>query len=134
MGQENFSNTKVAVGLSGPEMLHAGFGQKLSKSGHIGLFGGIGPTMDGVWTSFNLEHRLYVGTKKWFVRQGYSYFPKGPDHAFTLTIGKDLKSKKANGGWTIDGGLFYLLYHSDDLAIGPVLPAIRLQYYVFFKK
>lgn len=134
MGQENVSNTKVAFGLSAPELLHAGIGVSLSKSSQIGLFGGISPTMGGIWTSLNFEHRLYVGTKKWFFRQGYSIFPKGPDHAFTLSIGKDLKSKKTNRGWTIDGGFFYLLYHADDPEIGPLLPALRIQYYVFIKK
>jgi hypothetical protein len=123
---KNVSKTKFVVGLSAPEILHAGVTYRWANASLIGLNGGLGPTMGGVWPSISLEHRLYLGKdheksgmKTWFFRQGTTYFPSAtasPDpvktssQSFTLnlTVGKDIPFRNNKSGATIDAGVFYL--------------------------
>jgi len=141
LGQEQENKARLAIGISAPEMLHFGLGIDISKSNQLGFYGGIGPSWGTIWTSLNVEHRWYFGNlsdatnrKKWFFKQGYSYYPKGDDSIITLTIGKDLKSKNINNGWTIDWGLLYLIGHQRGAGEPPaIFPALRFQYYGFIK-
>jgi hypothetical protein len=79
---------------------------------------GAGPSMGMLWSSVNLEHRLYFGKesqetnqKTWFLRQGTTFFPSAKSSqqfTLTLTAGKDFIFKKIKNGITIDAGVFYL--------------------------
>ena len=76
LAQDQGVKTRLAVGISAPEMLNFGLGVDISKSNQIGIYGGIGPSWGTVWTSLNIEHRLYFGKfsditnrKQWFFRQ-----------------------------------------------------------------
>lgn len=142
IAQDKLSSTRAAIALSGPEMFNAGMSVDLGKINQMGFYGGIGPSLGTVWTSLNLEHRLYVGKvseatdrKKWFLRQGYTYYPQGNDSAITLTVGKELKSKHLHRGWVIDLGVFYLPgIDASESSIGNVVPALRFQYYGYILK
>jgi hypothetical protein len=117
--QENKINkTRFIAGLSGPELLHVGFTHRLASVSQVGLSVGAGPSMNMLWSSLNLEHRLYFGKKSqhtnqktWFFRQGTTFFPSAKSSqqfTLTLTAGKDLVFKKIKNGITIDAGVFYL--------------------------
>lgn len=110
--------TKFIIGLSGPELLHAGVTYRVANSSQLGISLGAGPSLGSIWPTVNLEHRLYFGEnseetnqKTWFFRQGTTFFPSAdPPQKFTmnLTVGKDFLFKKAGNGITIDAGVFYL--------------------------
>jgi hypothetical protein len=71
-----------------------------------------------IWTSVNLEHRLYFGKnaerinqKVWFFRQGTTFFPSARSSqqiTLNLTVGKGILFKNSKNGITIDAGVFYL--------------------------
>src|SRR5690606_2858132 len=105
--------TRLIIGLSGPELIHAGLTHRVANFSQFGLSGGAGPTWGGVWPTINFEHRLYIGSGSdlttSFVRQGTTFFPvaKKPQRfTLTLTIGKGLKFSDSNNGLTIDLGVF----------------------------
>lgn len=112
------SKARFVIGLSGPELLHAGITYRLANISQLGFNAGIGPTSGGVWPAISLEHRLYLGKndarinqKTWFFRQGTTFFPSAistQQFTLNLTIGKDLLFKNTNSGITIDAGVFYL--------------------------
>ena len=117
--QENkISKTRFIAGLSGPELLHIGFTHRLADISKVGLSVGVGPSMGILWSSINLEHRLYFGKKSqetnqktWFFRQGTTFFPSAKSSqqfTLTLTAGKDFIFKNIKNGITIDAGVFYL--------------------------
>jgi hypothetical protein len=117
--QENkISKTRFIAGLSAPELLHIGFTHRLARVSQVGLNVGVGPSMGMLWSSINLEHRLYFGKesqetiqKTWFFRQGTTFFPSAKSSlqfTLTLTAGKDFVFKKNKNGITIDAGIFYL--------------------------
>lgn len=136
---DSLSKARFVVGLSAPELLHLGAAVDLGKSNQFGIAAGIGPSWGTVWPTLNLEHRFYLGRaseftnrRRWFLKQGVTYFPAGDEGAITLTIGADLNSKARNKGWTIDAGLFRLFPDKDRYRnIGP---ALRFQHYVYFQK
>lgn len=136
--------TRFVVGLSGPELLHAGITYRLANSSQIGLNAGAGPSMGEIWTSISLEHRLYIGKnsekskqKTWFFRQGTTFFPSATisSQLFTLnaTIGKDLPFKDPTTGMTIDLGVFHLPDSENSSLILirslNLWPALRFQLY-----
>ena len=110
--------TKFIAGLSAPELLHIGLTHRIANVSQLGISVGAGPSLGLIWTSINLEHRLYVGKnsertdqKQWFFRQGSTFFPSAKSsQQFTLnlTIGKDFIFKNVKNGITIDAGVFYL--------------------------
>ncbi|MBK5270337.1 MAG: hypothetical protein JJE22_04910, partial [Bacteroidia bacterium] len=110
--KEAISKTRFVIGLSGPELLHAGVTYRIANASQLGLNAGVGPSSGLVWTSISLEHRLYLGKnseiinqKTWFFRQGTTFFPQAKSsQQFTLnlTVGKDLVFKNINHGVTID--------------------------------
>lgn len=149
--EKKSSKAKFTIGLSAPELFHAGARYRIANSSLIGLNAGLGPTMGGIWPSLSFEHRLYLGKndnrsgmKVWFFRQGVTYFPaatespepgKASSQSFTLnlTVGKDFPFKKHNSGATIDAGVFYLP-GSENSSIVIVrsmnlLPALRFEFY-----
>ena len=115
--EKKISKTRFVIGLSAPELLHAGITYRIANSSQVGLSVGAGPSMGMIWPSINLEHRLYLGKnsektnqKTWFFRQGTTYFPAAnspQQFTLNLTVGKDLVFKNKNG-ITIDAGVFYL--------------------------
>lgn len=140
VAQEKSSKARLGLGLSVPEMIHVGLGVDITTSNQIGVYGGIGPSWNTIWTSLNLEHRLYFGKlseasnrKQWFIRQSYTYYPPGDDSVITFTLGKDLKSKTSKAGWTIDFGMFYRLEYvrESESEPGAIIPALRIQFYAF---
>jgi hypothetical protein len=119
IGQETKTKTtKFIVGLSAPEILHAGVTFRIANSTLFGINAGIGPTMGGLWPTVSAEHRFYfgkndsrIGQKTWFCRQGITFQPSAETTdkvALTLTVGKDMPFKKLTKGLTIDAGVFYL--------------------------
>lgn len=137
---DTLTKTKFVIGLSAPELLHAGVNFDLSRWNQLGLSVGVGPSLGQAWPTVNLEHRLYFGTigdltnrRKWFFRQGGTWFPAGKEGAGSLTLGIDLKSKHPSRGWTIDAGTFILFRNRRDYK-NQIYPALRFQYYSFFKK
>lgn len=117
--QKNTINKiRIVIGLSGPELLHAGVTYKIANVSQLGLSVGAAPSLGTIWTSINLEHRLYLGKnsektnqKTWFFRQGTTFFPSAESsQQFTLnlTVGKDIVFKNIKNGITIDAGVFYL--------------------------
>lgn len=115
--QEKTSKTRFVMGLAAPELLHAGATYRIANASQVGLSVGAGPSMGMVWTSINLEHRLYFGSnsdktnqKVLFFRQGTTFFPSAnSSQQFTLnlTVGKDIVFKNRQSGITIDGGVFF---------------------------
>ncbi len=140
----NSGKTKLVVGLSGPELLHAGITHRLGNTNLLGINAGVGPSFGSVWPSISLEHRLYIGKsdersklKTWFLRQGTTFFPSAKSSqqfTFNFTAGKDLPSKKKpTNGITIDAGFFYL---NDSESSSIILvrslnlwPALRFEWY-----
>jgi hypothetical protein len=136
----SLTKTKFVVGAAAPELLHVGVGVDLTTINQLGLSVGVGPTWGGVWPALSAEHRLYFGNvqastnrRKLFFRQGATYYPAGDEAAGVLSLGIDLKSKKANKGWTIDAGYFLLFPRTDDRQRDS-FPALRFQYFSYFKK
>ena len=141
--QDNLSKTRFVAGVSGPELLHAGFTHRLSNVSQLGLNAGIGPSAGMAWSALSIEHRLYFGKnaektnqKIWFFRQGSTFFPsaKSPQKfTLNLTIGKDFVFKKINRGITIDAGVFYLPEsESSSIILVKALnlwPALRFEFY-----
>ncbi|MBC6607209.1 hypothetical protein H8B13_10295 [Hymenobacter sp. BT188] len=134
------TRTKFVVGVSGPELLHLGVGVDVTTYNQLGFTVGVGPTWGGVWPTLNAEHRLYFGNvqvgtnrRKLFFRQGVTYFTEGEEGAGVLSLGIDLKSKKANRGWTIDAGYCLLFPRTKD-RYRDSFPALRFQYFSYFKK
>ncbi|HZH96287.1 MAG TPA: hypothetical protein VEY06_10395 [Flavisolibacter sp.] len=135
--------TKMVIGVSAPELLHAGLTYRIANSSGIGGSLGIGPSSGTAWTSISLEHRLYLGKnsektdqKTWFFRQGTTFFPKARSpQRFTLnlTVGKDFESKKITNGLSIDAGVFYLPESESSSVILirslNLWPALRFQFY-----
>src|SRR5215213_1471913 len=115
---ETVNKTKIVIGLSAPELLHAGVTYRIANISQLGVSLGVGPSWGTVLTIINLEHRLYLGKnsektnqKTWFFRQGTTFFPSAESsQKFTLnlTVGKDIIFKKIKNGITIDAGVFYL--------------------------
>ncbi|MBD0297113.1 MAG: hypothetical protein ICV84_18260 [Flavisolibacter sp.] len=137
---DSLTKTKFVFGLSAPELLHIGVGFDVTRFNQLGVSAGIGPTWGGVWPSLNAEHRLYFGPisefthrRKWFFRQGLSYFTSNGDLSGTLTIGVDLTSRRRIKGWTIDAGFLHLFKDRNDGYVTN-FPALRFQYYSYFKK
>lgn len=116
--QKSATRTKYILGLSAPELLHTGITYRIANISLVGVSVGAGPTMGGVWTTINVEHRLYFGEnsvktnqKTLFFRQGTTFFPSARSaQKFTLnlTIGKDFVFKNVRNGITMDVGVFYL--------------------------
>jgi hypothetical protein len=139
--EDSLTKTKFVIGLSAPELLHAGVNIDFTKYNQLGVSAGIGPSWGSVWPTLNIEHRFYFGKimeatnrRRWFFKQGFTYFAADDDQsALTFTLGADLKSKAANRGWTIDLGAF-ILYQSENGRENQVYPALRFQYYSYFKK
>jgi hypothetical protein len=112
------SKARFVTGLSGPELLHAGITYRIANASQLGLNAGVGPSSGAIWTSINLEHRLYLGKndiktnqKTWFFRQGTTFFPaakSSQQFTLNLTVGKDIPFKNIKHGITIDAGVFYL--------------------------
>ena len=136
------SKTRFVIGLSAPELLHAGLTYRIANASLIGLSVGAGPSLGTIWPSINLEHRLYLGKnsvktnqKIWFFRQGTTFFPAAQSpQKFTLnlTVGKDIPFKNKNG-ITIDVGVFYLPEsESSSIILVRSLnlwPALRFEFY-----
>lgn len=138
--EDTLTRARFVAGLAAPELLHAGVNVDLGTRSQVGFQAGIGPSWGTVWPSLNLEHRLYFGRlqeqirrRKWFFRQGLTYYTAGPEGALNLSLGADLRSKARNRGWTIDAGLFYLDPRAADRR-NRLYPALRFQYYGYFKK
>ncbi|QIL77293.1 hypothetical protein [Hymenobacter sp. HDW8] len=136
----SLTKTKFVVGVSGPELLHLGVGVDVTTYNQLGVTVGVGPTWGGVWPTINAEHRLYFGKlqpatnrRKFFFRQGATYYTAGDEGAGVLSLGIDLRSKKANKGWTIDAG-YFLFIPVDEDRYRKSFPALRFQYYSYFKK
>ena len=141
--EEKISKTKFVIGLSGPELLHAGVLYRIANTSSFGLNAGAGPSWGMIWTSINLEHRLYLGKnndrtnqKTWFFRQGTTFFPAAnTSERFTLnlTLGKDIPFKKIKNGFTMDAGVFYLPNSERSLILLirslNLWPALRFEFY-----
>ena len=142
--KEKINKTRFVIGLSGPELLHAGMTYRVANISLIGLNAGAGPTLGGIWPAISLEHRLFLGKnderthqKTWFFRQGTTFFPSaGSSQKFTLnlTVGKDILFKNIRNGITIDTGLFYLPgSESSSIILVRSLnlwPAVRFEFYI----
>ena len=141
--QERISDARFVAGLSGPELLHAGFSYRIANASQLGLNAGAGPSWGRVWPSVSLEHRLYIGgnaaktsQRVWFIRQGVTHFPsESPPQQFTLnlTVGRDFPFWRARNGITLDAGVFYLPEsESSSLVLVRSLnlwPALRAEFY-----
>lgn len=137
------NKTRFVIGLSAPELLHAGVTWRLANISQLGLNAGLGPTMGGIWPEISLEHRLYLGKndprinqKTWFCRQGTTFFPsaESPQQlTLNLTVGKDIPFKSSGNGITIDAGVFYLPEsESSSIILVRSLnlwPALRFEFY-----
>jgi hypothetical protein len=139
----NLSRTKFVIGLSAPELFHAGVTYRIANVSLVGLNLGVGPSYGTAWGAISLEHRLYLGKnsertnlKTWFFRQGTTFFPQeDPPQQFTLnlTVGKDLLFKNRKSGITIDAGVFYLP-DSEESSVSvseslSLWPALRFEFY-----
>lgn len=141
--KEAEKKAKFIIGLSAPELLHAGISYRLANVSQLGVSVGAGPSLGTIWTAINLEHRLYLGKnsektnqKTWFFRQGTSFFPSADTpqkFTLTLTVGKDLPFKKIGSGITIDAGVFYLPESENSSVILVrslnLWPALRFEFY-----
>ncbi|MEO8111769.1 MAG: hypothetical protein ABI594_17110 [Ginsengibacter sp.] len=141
--KEAIHKTKLAIGLSAPELLHAGLTYRIANISMLGLNVGAGPSLGSVWTSVSMEHRLYLGKnnqrvnqKTWFFRQGTTFFPSAKSNQqFTLnvTLGKDFPFKNIENGITIDAGVFYLPESESSSVILVrslnLWPALRFEFY-----
>ena len=139
--QDTLTKTRFVVGLSAPELLHAGITVDLSKTSQVGFSTGVGPSWGAVWPTLNIEHRLYFGKitesanrRRWFIKQGLTYFTAAESQsAVSFSVGSDLKSRARNRGWTIDLGGFILIQNNNDRK-NLFLPELRFQYYSYLKK
>ena len=139
--QDTLTKTRFVVGLSAPELLHAGITVDLGKTSQVGFSTGVGPSWGAVWPTLNIEHRLYFGKitesanrRRWFIKQGLTYFTAAESQsAVSFSVGSDLKSRARNRGWTIDLGGFILIQNNNDRK-NLFLPALRFQYYSYLKK
>jgi hypothetical protein len=139
--EDSLTKAKFVIGLSAPELFHAGVNIDLTKYNQVGFSAGVGPSWGTVWPTLNIEHRLYFGKpvaetnrRRWFFKQGFTWFTAADDQsALTFTFGADLKSKASNRGWTIDLGAF-ILFQSENDGENMVYPALRFQHYSYFKK
>ena len=141
--KETINKTKIVIGLSAPELLHAGVTYRIANISQLGLSVGAAPSLGTIWTSVNLEHRLYLGKnsektnqKTCFFRQGTTFFPSAESsQRFTLnlTIGKDFIFKNIKNGITIDAGVFYLPKSERSSVILVrslnLWPALRFEFY-----
>lgn len=139
---KKMNKARFVIGLSAPELLHAGLTYRIANASQIGLSVGAGPSLGSIWPSINVEHRLYFGKnsiktdqKIWFFRQGTTFFPSAQSpQKFTLnlTVGKDIPFKNKNG-ITIDAGVFYLPEsESSSIILVRSLnlwPALRFEFY-----
>jgi len=144
----NVTRTRILAGLSSPELFHVGINTDISKSSQLGINGGVFYSPGSSWPSVSLEHRLYLGKiddvmgrKKWFFRQGITWFPSGDDVIGTLSVGLDLKSRNNYKGWTVDIGLSGFIsrpskadpYYENDYRYR-FIPAIRIQHFMYLSK
>jgi len=134
---------RAIIGLSGPELLHAGATYRIANASQIGLSAGAGPSLGTIWPALSIEHRLYLGEnsertnqKVWFFRQGTTFFPSassGQQFTLTLTAGKDIPFKNAKNGLTLDAGVFYLPHGEESSVILVrslnLWPALRFELY-----
>lgn len=141
--KEVIKKTRIVLGLSAPELLHAGISYRIANNNQVGISLGAGPSFGTIWPTINLEHRLYFGKnsdktnqKIWFFRQGTTFFPSGePSQKFSLnlTVGKDINFKNVKNGITIDAGVFYLPNSSLSSIILVrslnLWPALRFEFY-----
>lgn len=138
---DTLSKSRFVVGISAPELLHAGVNVDLGTRSQVGVSAGIGPSWGTVWPTISLEHKLYFGAirestqrRPLFFRQSGTYFLSGRSQAaIALTFGGDLKSKSRHKGWTIDLGLFLLIQNYQDKE-NRFYPAVRFQHYGYFRK
>ena len=138
---DTLTKTRFVIGISAPELLHAGINIDLGKFNQVGFSAGIGPSWGTVWPTLNIEHRLYFGKyiestnrRKLFFKQGATYFTAGENEsAVSFSVGADLKSKARNRGWTIDLGGFILFQNYRDRQ-NKFYPALRFQHYNYFKR
>lgn len=142
--KDKIGNTRFVIGVSGPELLHAGFTYRIANASQLGINAGLAPTWGGVWPALSLEHRLYFGKndqrtnqKTWFFRQGTTFFTEASSpQQFTLnlTVGKDIIFKNINHGITIDAGVFYLPENEESSIIlvrsWDLWPALRFELYI----
>jgi hypothetical protein len=142
--QEKINKTRFIIGLSAPELFHAGVTHRLANISEVGLNAGAGPSSGTIWTSISLEHRLYLGRndqrinqKTWFFRQGTTFYPsaKSPQQfTLNLTVGKDIIFRKIKNGISIDAGVFYLpKSESSSVILVKSLnlwPALRFEFYL----
>lgn len=100
---DTLTKTRFVIGLSAPELVHAGINMDLGKSNQVGINAGIGPSWGAVWPTLNIEHRLYFGKlieatnrRKWFFKQGATYFTGSKKQsAVSFTVGGfEIKSKE----------------------------------------
>jgi hypothetical protein len=141
--KDKTSKAKFVIGLSGPELIHAGLTYRLANISQFGLNVGAGPTLGGLWPTISLEHRLYLGKnderrnqKTWFFRQGTTFFPaakSSQQFTLNLTVGKDILFKNIKSGITIDAGVFHLPEsQSSSIILVRSLnlwPALRFEFY-----
>jgi len=141
--EQKISKTRFVIGLSAPELFHAGVTYRIANASQIGLNAGVGPLSGTIWPSISLEHRLYFrknseksNQKIWFFRQGTTFFPSAKSsQQFTLnlTVGKDIPFKNIRNGITIDAGVFYLPEsESSSIILVRSLnlwPALRFEFY-----
>ena len=141
--QKKSDKTKFVIGVSGPELFHAGITYRVASISQLGVNAGAGPSWGSIWPSISLEHRLYVGQisertnqRTWFFRQGTTFFPSAiSSQQFTLnlTAGKDLIFKNNRSGITIDAGVFYLPESENSSIILirslNLWPALRFEFY-----
>lgn len=135
--------TRFIAGLSGPELIHAGLTHRITNSSQLGISAGAAPSMGMIWSSINLEHRLYLGKsseendqKTYFFRQGTTFYPSADNpqrFTVTATAGKDFQFKNFENGMTVDLGVFYL---PDSESSSVILirrlnlwPALRIEFY-----
>ena len=141
--QKEIKKIKFIVGLSSPELIHAGVTYRIANISQLGVSVGAGPTWGGIWPTINFEHRLYLlknsdktNEKTWFFRQGTTFFPSAnapQQFSLTLTIGKDVLFKKMGRGITIDAGVFFLAESENssepDGESFQLWPALRFEFY-----
>lgn len=129
--QDSLSGTRFFIGLSAPELLHAGIDVQAGQRNRFAGIIGVAPSWGTVWTSLTIQHRFFLqknahgknGTR-WFTRESFTFFPANNDRAITLTCGAEWRSRKAGRGWQMDAGAFLLLKKGQYLP-GPALRFAR---------
>ncbi|MDI3320782.1 hypothetical protein [Pinibacter soli] len=132
------SKTRFVLGLSLPELIHAGVTYRFASWSQLGVNAGVTPAYDEIYPTISLEHRLYFGNKNpklaqktWFCRQGGTYLPdevSGEQFTANLTVGKDLVFRKKNG-MTIDAGVYYKNVDKSS----HIYPALRVEFFISAK-